>query len=397
MSIVTRPRTQTPLRRILRVLAVAALMSGAGSADAQSTVPEQTAAVRLAIGFGIDTTDSPIRDLVRLWRRYLEDQPDRQRPSVYWMPEEIARYPDTDLLRTFVYQGFSNFTLLHVAPAPTEPSVYELRTLVARADSATGDVYPLAVYRVYAKRDGDQWRLSNALVHRTREWSRLTIGPLAYVSSPFAHVDTARARNTARFVDSLATAFGVPVPVISYIAAENLSAAYAALGLDFFPMATDTAGGRALVANRVVLVGGSTDVESNRHELTHVVLASLAQARTHRLLTEGLATWLGGSAGLSYRQLLPGLRAWLSTHPNATLQDILTDPPRRTGTLDVGYDVFAVICELAYAHGGVAAVRTLLNAGPAPADAVAGIARVLGRSPAQVDDAWRRRVRDGRD
>ncbi|MBL0937903.1 MAG: hypothetical protein IBJ03_03350 [Gemmatimonadaceae bacterium] len=362
---------------------------------AQTTVVSGAPPIRLAIGFGVDTNANPAREILALWRNYLQET-DGPRANAFWARAEQAMYPDVDLLRTFVYQGFTNFTLIHLGPSPGEPGVYELRTFVGRADSATRDVYPLAVYAVYAVREGGRWVLSNALVHRTRAWYRYRVRHIAYAVSSPALMDTLRATRTATYMDSVGTAFGVTVPEISYYAAESLSGIYAALGLDFFPLATDTAGGRALVSQRMVLVGGTTNTESNRHELAHVVLASLSTPRTHRLLAEGLATWIGGSAGLPYTALLPGLAAWLSAHPDATLLGILTNPPRREGTLDVGYNVLAVICALAHERGGVAAVRAIMDGGPAPEDVVRTIARVFGLTPAQVDELWRGRVREGR-
>lgn len=373
-------------------LAALALVSLATPSNAQETAAKGMPSIRLAIGFGVDTTPSPAREIFALWRSYLHET-DLQRGAAQWVRAERERYPNADLLRSFVFQGLTRFTLVHLGPAPGEPGVYEFRTLVSRVDSASLDVYPLSVFAVYAVHDGDGWRLSNALLHRTRTWYRNRVGVVSYASPVASLLNANDAAKTAQFADSLGTAFGVTVAPIEYYAAESLSAIYAALGLDFFPMATDTTGGRALVLQRVVLVGGSSHAESNRHELTHVILGSLTNPQSHRLLVEGLATWVGGSAGLPYQALLPGLASWLSTHPDATLRDIMENPPQRVGTLDVGYDVFAVIVAMAHERGGIRAVRELVQGGPTPADAMRTIARVLGGSEAQVNELWRRRVR----
>lgn len=71
----------------------------------------------------------------------------------------------------------------------------------------------------------------------------------------------------------------------------------------------------------------------------------------------------------------------------------MENPPQRVGTLDVGYDVFAVIVAMADARGGITAVRELVKGGPTPADAMRTVARVLGVSETQVDELWQRRVR----
>src|SRR5438445_13896153 len=81
-----------------------------------------------------------------------------------------------------------------------------------------------------------------------------------------------------------------------------------------------------------------------RHELAHVILQPLVgRGSTGWLVMEGLMTWAGGSAGLDYNQLLPGLRTYVNSHPDLTIKSILTTPPARVGTRDVGYHPFATL------------------------------------------------------
>jgi len=118
----------------------------------------------------------------------------------------------------------------------------------------------------------------------------------------------------------------------------------------------------------------------------------LAGLKVAGLVQEGLMTWTGGSAGLDFRDLLPGLKRHLDAHPDLTLESILTDPPPREETLDVGYDGLAVLCKMVYEAGGLAAIRSLANAGPEPRSVLNTAARLLGVSPAELDARWRNRI-----
>jgi len=101
-------------------------------------------------------------------------------------------------------------------------------------------------------------------------------------------------------------------------------------------------------------------------------------------------TWTGGSAGLDYADLLPGLARYLSDHPELTLQSLLEDPPPRVGSLDVGYDGLAVLCKMVFDHSGLPGLRALLSAGTDPSTIVATAAQALGIPPAGLDSLWRR-------
>jgi len=107
---------------------------------------------------------------------------------------------------------------------------------------------------------------------------------------------------------------------------------------------------------------------------------------------EGLMTWTGGSAGLDYNQLLPGLRTYVNAHPDLTIKSILTNPPGRVGTLDVAYDTFATLCHMIHEEGGLAALRAWLDAGREPDVVLSAAARLLHVPTEQLDVLWRRRL-----
>src|SRR2546426_10990463 len=103
------------------------------------------------------------------------------------------------------------------------------------------------------------------------------------------------------------------------------------LGLDFFPSGSDPAGGRSNAIDRLVFSGSASVGEAYRHELAHLVIAPLLRGRTFWLVSEGLATWAGGSAGLGFQQLPPGRARYLPLPPQGPLGGVPARPPRRAG------------------------------------------------------------------
>lgn len=375
-------------------LSLRLLLSVLGSAGTAPAIQAQEAShtPRVVLGFGVDTSKAPENEIMRLWRGYLADHPESTHPSRFWSAAEQAVFADFDILRTYVFQGFPQYTVTQLGPAQGLDSTYVLRTLVSTVDSAK-DVRPLALFRVYAVRESGRWVLANALPRGTRSWRRETLGRVTFIFPPQHSFNRVAARSTAAFVDSLAKAFQLPPPKeIQYYFTDNLTETFRAAGLEFFPTGPDTLGGRAQVTNHLVLVGASSGGESYRHEVAHIVLGSLVSAQTNRLVGEGLATWAGGSGGLDYRQLLPGLQQYLKANPEASLTSALTDPPTRQGSLDVGYDGAAVLCEMVFEKGGVSAVRRLVNAGQSPQEVLSVAERILGLDRRRLEMEWRARV-----
>jgi hypothetical protein len=352
--------------------------------------------VRVAVGFGVDTLGVPNHEIFALWRTYLSSRPSCAQQSPLWSPSERAQWPIADLLCSYVYQGSSNFTVVHLAPAVGLDSTYLIRTLVAHVATPGQDVQPLALYRVYATREGGRWVLANALPRLTRHWTHETIGRITFVFPSIRPLARARAEATAAFVDSLAHAFEVPPPLaIGYYFTDDLIETLSAAGLEYFPLASDTVGGRNNAPDRLVFVGSSSNGEGYRHELAHVILwPFLAPLNAAGLVQEGLMTWTGGSAGLEFKALMPGLKRYLDAHQDLTLEGILTNPPLRTGTLDVGYDGLAVVCKMVYDAGGLAGIRSLASAGREPGAILSAVARVLHVPEAQVDHLWRNHIAD---
>jgi len=369
---------------------VAAVLAPWGAARAQ--IP--TTAVGVAVGFGVDTVGVPKHEIFALWRGYLTARPVCGRPNALWSRLEQQQWPSVDLLCPYVYQGFTKFTIVHLAPAIGLDSTYLIRTLIASVSDSSQDVKPLALYRVYATREEGQWVLANALPRLTRRWNHETVGRITFVFPPTRAFSRSRAEQTAGFVDSLAHAFDVQPPSrIGYYFTDDLSETLRAAGLEFFPLGSDTVGGRAQVTNQLVFVGSSSNGEAYRHELAHVVLwPFLAPLKAAGLVQEGLMTWVGGSAGLDFKELIPGLKRYLDGHPDLTLESIMTSPPPREGALDVGYDGLAVLCKMVHDAGGIAGLRSLANAGSEPRLVLSTAAQLLRVSPASLDGIWRRRI-----
>src|SRR5256714_10644637 len=275
------------------------LLVAAFSPLAASRVQAPARSVRVTVGFGVDTLGVPNHDIFALWRSYLSSSPACTQENTFWSPVDRRQWPIVDLLCGYVYQGFSSFPVVHLAPAVGLDSTYPIRTLVASVSDSGRAVQPLALYRVYATREAGRWVLGNALPRLTQRWNHETIGRISFVFPTTQRFERTRAENTALFVDSLAHAFEVaPPPTIDYYFTDDLIQTLSAAGLEFFPLGSDTVGGRSNVVDHLVFIGSSPNGEAYRHELANVVLEPfLSSFNPAGLVREGLMTWTGGFPG----------------------------------------------------------------------------------------------------
>lgn len=249
---------------------------------------------------------------------------------------------------------------------------------------------PVLTMTVYARREGERWVLANALPYLTGSWVREKRGRIRYRVAPALRFDASRAVRAAAFVDSLASAFGVPAPErIDYYVAENVDQALEILGVAL-PERFAAAGGFAKPVNFQVFSGIPALGEDYRHELAHVVLLPIVrEASTSLLASEGIPTWLGGTAGRDFPESVRYLASFLQDQPQLTLDAIVDS----TGVSpDIRNAAGAVLAQMLNESGGIDAVRGYLRTPGNPRAIREALERLLQRPWPTIVEEWRRHV-----
>ncbi|MCU0634782.1 MAG: hypothetical protein MUE41_07910 [Gemmatimonadaceae bacterium] len=335
------------------------------------------------------------RAVRQLWADYLESKQGRfaahaGTPSPLWSAAEQARWPTYDLAGFYLPDN-SVPEVLRVTPVNAAvDSAYQIVTRFWPAGTTTRDslTRPVLTMTVYARREGARWVLANALPFATSRWLRETRGRITYHVAPALRFDATRAARAAAFVDSLATALGVPAaPRIDYYVTESVDQAMEIIGA-VVPERFGAAGGFAKPVNAQVFSGIPTLGEEYRHELVHVVLLPFVPNGGATLLaSEGVPTWLGGTAGEDFRGSVRRLAAHLRAQPELTLDRIVNDMSLPSEIRNVAG---AVLAEMVHDAGGVDAVRAYLQT---PTGRMrTALERLLGRPWSTIVEAWRQRV-----
>lgn len=363
-------------------------LSAAGRASAQQPSPS------VGVGFGVDTSITDVRNVVSLVRAYLAKPDTSARTRGLWSSATEFDRTTGDMTVGFANQGFPA-TVVGVIPAMPGDSIYIVRILYARADSG-GGASPLALQRLYAVRETGApyaFRLSSAFARQRTSWERRSKGPLTFWYVPGQPPNAARIDRAARFVDSVGKLFSVPVPRhLDVIVGASMDDVNRAIGIDFFPESSgpgQRSGGLSI--GYVVLSGNPAIGEAYFHEFTHAVLGPSLHAS--QLLSEGVATWLGGSRGRSPQEMFALLHDYQQSDSRLTLSGLIRggfqDADANRGS-NLFYATGALIADTIYRQRGIAALRSAYQLRGDADTMIRGISEALGLSPTDGGalDAW---------
>jgi len=357
----------------------------------------QVAPPAVSVSFGIDTTITDIRDIVRLVRAYLAKPDSSARSRGLWSTATDFDRRIGDLT-TEAYQGFPA-TIVSVASDGPGDSVYVVRVLYARADSTGRNISPLALQRLYSVREPGalfNFRLSGALPRLTRQWEQRTKGRVTFWYAPGQQPNPAKISQTSSFVDSVASLFQVPPPKhLDMYVGRSFEEVQRAIGLDFFPEASaDRGRGGRAVFGGIVLAGNPAIGEGYVHEVAHAILGPTFPSR-NRLFAEGIATWLGGSRGRTTQEMYARLHQIQLAHSSLTLAQVLNDDipdAQAEETTEAFYATAAVVVDAVYRRAGITGLRALAQLSNDPKVLLSALPAQLGLTASDqsaLDSWWR--------
>lgn len=297
-----------------------------------------------------------------------------------------------DIAAGLADQGFPA-TIVGVIPAMPGDSVYIVKILHARSDSAR-HVQPIALQRLFAIQEtGAQFgfRLGSALPRLTSDWERRIAGRITFWYEPGQHPNPAKIHRAALFVDSVTRLFDVaPAEHFNVYVGASYEDVLRAIGLDFFTEASGPGEGRGglNLGKGILLVGNPAIGEAYDHEFVHSVLNHFPAGNA--LMPEGVATWLGGSRGRTPRQMYELLNDYLRSHPDATIAGLL-DSGFETGAklgTDLRYATGALVTEALYRKQGIAGVRSFYQQKGDTPTLLTELARRLELAPSESIDSW---------
>jgi hypothetical protein len=363
------------------------------SAGVGASLFAQTPAPSVGISFGVDTSITEVRDIVRLTRAYLAQPDSTAQSRGLWSTQSRfdALYGD---LAMEAYQGFPA-SIIGVTGTGPGDSVFVVKIVHGSADSS-GTLRPIALQRIYVVRAPGSpfgWQFSSPLPRLTRAWIRRDFGRITYWYAPGQTPSRARGRRAQLFIDSVATLFDVKPPshLDAYLTA-TMDEAERLFGLDFSLQNSGPGtglGGRGGGRAPILLLGNPILGEAYFHELVHAVIGPKVESR-NSIFGEGVATWLGGSEGRSLRELYTSLHEYQQTHPNISLLELLQGGGGDGhDAVIAAYATRALIIDSIYRNSGIAGLRQFGKVPGRLADVIKTLPSYIKGMNQDVSQWWR--------
>lgn len=344
----------------------------------------------LPLALRVDTTNSEIMEVYELWRSHLSNHPEKIYDNPFWSEQQKDLWEDYDISRRWTY-GYkvSDGTYVHdmfkmkprVLSIEKRDSLYAIQTLYSPNSLENWqEVY--SIQRVYAGKEMGRWKLFSALPILTQNWNRTTVGNLEYVYPPAYQLDQNKARDSARFVESLQEKFNLSSQEpITYYLARNYDEMARISGLDY---AWDANDGRGYPENGQVFVG--TASESYPHELVHAVFHDFD---LHRIISEGLATYYGGIGEAPFDELVSKVAKEIDTDPTVTFEKTISGQQTSAQNSYIGG---AILLKAADDKGGVEAVKKFLRLSSSEEGIYEALEKVLNVKKGQANEFWRNKI-----
>lgn len=362
--------------------------------DVKATLPENPK-IEVEVHFRVDTTKDDIKEIVRLWTNYLNSKPDEISDNPYWNEEEKLRYKDFDLSRGLLYQFPSDQLLRSYKPkiltVEKEGDHYGIRTIYS-ADGLEGDYRnsnPLAIQKIYAVKENNQWRLKNSLPIITQNWNRKTIGKITYIYPPSHPFNGELAAKANEFCNQIGKEFQFPKwEPFDYYITQSGDELGRLLNFDFFSAGYTT--GIGFNEERMLLSGFGS--EYYPHEFVHLIVPPF---KRHGLIEEGFATWKGGQAGKTFEESAKILANGLAQNDTATFSDVVN---KTWGWQYFAYyTTGAILCHSANQKGGAKLVNALLQVPNDSDKLIDNLCLIFGVEKKDFDGFWRNETMKFRD
>lgn len=246
-----------------------------------------------------------------------------------------------------------------------------------RIDSV-GNTNLKAIFNFGLTTINSELKLENMVMVNSDGWIHRKVGTIEYVFPKCHKFSQQNADSMKTFNEKLSKIFNVTSFEIRYFITNNNIELQRLRGIDYLVdlYSLNIRSGLAEPNNGIIYSGNGS--EYYPHEMVHLYIREWIGANNyHPWFDEGLATFLGGSRGMSLDWHLKELASYSSMN-DLEFTDLLNMQRQVTESTNIEYTIGGLICKLAYEKGGIASVKELFAVGKTDDDFYKGIYNVLG-------------------
>jgi hypothetical protein len=307
------------------------------------------------------TMTPDIEGAIRFWVDFLYEENDSLQRT-YWNKEEVEQFGDDYCLfcTSFFYQAGRVATLEFLPPyilyVEERDEQFIITTMFMEhtfslSDSSIKNQSPWGIIKSIVEKHNNTFALKNVLIEETKLWHRLQIGVINYCIEPTVKIDTAACIEANQYIDSISNIwYGENYhKKIEYYIAPTSAGVNRLVGFDFGFLGGIGSGYTCKNANMILSGNKNFDY---KHELTHLILPHI----TNHLLSEGLATYFGGTVNLDFTSAITEF----SQKNYPITQEKISGFFDYPGFFDF-YVFSALLCEQVYKAKGIEGLKSLLK------------------------------------
>ncbi|MCB0762431.1 MAG: hypothetical protein KDC12_12970, partial [Flavobacteriales bacterium] len=267
----------------------------------------------------LDMSNQDLREVLELFENYVSTKTDIGGFNPFWNAADQRQFEQYDFLEyeftPSLYMGFP----INVLNVEAQDDYY---TIKAEFATVHGDGSPnvLAVVNFGVRKEHGQYRLFNMLEVNREEWTCTSVDYIDFYYPPYHQFDSNKAEQLHSFVEDLCRNFGVEPQPFEYYLADDFDEIQSLRGFDYYLGMGAVEGPRGKSLDDKVYCGGLG--EYYVHEVVHVQIDEHFPNK-HFWITEGLATYLGGSRGKSLDWHIRRTNTFLNEHPEIDLNNML--------------------------------------------------------------------------
>lgn len=321
----------------------------------------------------VDTTNKVTNQIYHLYKNYLNSKPDSIYANPYWNPAEYNYYLKNNLLRIdrsanimFYDEKADDFYKRYKPMVLQIDSIgenkYQIKTIFFFvADAKINRSYSVPyITNIYASKIFDgTFKLENTIEERTKDWRKVKYDFITYIIHPKCTFNKREAKAAVAFCKTIGRQFHISITPFTYYVLPNsdeLGKIYNFEYWTYYISAQTNLPLREIFTSR-----GNTNYP---HEFVHMIFPLRTSGTPPKIITEGLATWLGGPIlGETFEEGLKEVSKTLNKQKTIVSFDDIKDGIIRNKFDDkILYITGAVICKLAYEKKGAEAIWQLYNA-----------------------------------
>ena len=218
------------------------------------------------------------------------------------------------------------------------------------------------IYNFLAVRKDKTFIFKNILDYNTSNWQAKKVGNIDYYYYPEFNFDSQKGVEFDAFNNHIASFFAVEPLKIDYFLSKNTHHLMSIRGYDFHPSMffQDQISAETFSHDNLIFSGNNSEIY--RHELLHLYTYWNFPDH-HRIIDEGIATYFGGSKGLTYEDHLAKVKKHVENNKVDIYQELFFSDYILDEATSLMYTVGALLCELALQKHGKEGLYKLLNSG----------------------------------